>query len=164
MLKSVSEKKCNMHLTTKSLLHRQLIHKQSNIVSSKTCNRVRGYVHPYWDNAEHNVNDRVFYVFKLGRYNNKMYYHYGETYDIAHVILRLRKHLPYYALVAQYPIAGNEQLIDMFRLKLDKFAAKLPLEGELNKWDVVCFESDDIDEMNILSSTLEKIDTLTDTH
>ena len=80
-------------------------------LSHLTCCKV---AHGFYDRVDMtSANDRVFYVYALGTYNNTPVYIYGETDDILSVELDLKRTVPMYTRVVCAP--SHEMLgVDVF--------------------------------------------------
>jgi hypothetical protein len=49
----------------------------------------------YHDRCHWDTTERVFYIYKIGRFHNKVLYHYGETTDIYASELKIMGNLPF---------------------------------------------------------------------
>ncbi len=72
--------------------------------------------------------ENSFYIYSLGRYDNKHFYHYGDTSDLYNVEFDLSKHLPYYKKIIAHPIdyhLDGKEKFTLF-LKQNKLLSSLP--------------------------------------
>ncbi len=53
----------------------------------------------YYDRVSYDANNNIFYIYYLGKYNNRKTYCYGETNDISIIELKLKQSLPIYKLI-----------------------------------------------------------------
>lgn len=76
-----------------------------------------------------NANENIFYVYFLGRYNNKPFFHYGQSTDISSVEFNIKKSLPYYDRIIYNPVDHNVCSYNYFDnyLSQKKLKSKLPL-------------------------------------
>lgn len=65
------------------------------------CVRTRSYMDRVDVDTRHST---VFYIYSLGRYHNRMHFHYGETNDLMAKEFKLRQTLPYYTKLVCLPI------------------------------------------------------------
>lgn len=86
----------------------------------------------YQDRANYDANNNVFYIYYLGKYNNKKTYCYGETNDINIVELKLKQTLPIYKLVKT--ISNEDKIYDKnkFEKLIKNNRIDFPIK-ELNK-------------------------------
>lgn len=112
----------------------------------------RGQTHEYLDRATDY--DRIFYIYYLGCFNNTPIYHYGESSDIHHAELKIKKTVPFYERVWYTPLDNNVYMKDEFDeyIKNKKIKIMLP---DVNQWDA--FTTDEIDiVIKYLSTPLAK--------
>lgn len=95
------------------------------------------------DKFEYDNNNKVFYIYDLGRYKNQTIFSYGESYDISTTEFKLRKTVPIYKNIITQPVEHNVNSKDRFEeyLKLNKMSVKLLLP-DTDDW--AAFTTDDI--------------------
>jgi hypothetical protein len=74
-------------------------------------------------------NDKVFYIYYLGRYRNKHHYTYGISTDLYSTELRIISNLPTYKLLTYYPTDYQENFIEKFEYITKKYKCSSPIIG-----------------------------------
>lgn len=101
----------------------------------------------YNDRVSIDTSNKMFYIYDLGRYNNKHFYHFGECQDIYESEFNLKRSLPLYECKLSMPVNYINGL-KMFETYIDPKRCYLPIDDK-NKWDVFC-----LDEVNELEDVL----------
>lgn len=73
--------------------------------------QMRSYYH---DRVDTDADNRSFFIYDLFCYNNRNYYAYGETNDIASTEFMLKRYVPIYQLVYNHPVADNHANVATF--------------------------------------------------
>lgn len=109
----------------------------------------------YRDRVDLDNNNRVFFIYSLGRYRNKPLYYFGETIDISSVEYALRKELPFYEQQIVVPVEDSVYGREEFEgfINRHQLEAKLPLEG--SSFDSIFTSSESISFDNILDRVLD---------
>lgn len=84
----------------------------------------------YKDIPNLDSSENIFYIYYLGRYNNKHTYHYGETHDICNIDFELAKKVPLYNKLIYVPINHHVDGYDKFLkfIQENKMVLSLPLD------------------------------------
>jgi hypothetical protein len=85
----------------------------------------------YYDRVSVDTCNKVFYVYKLGRYNNRMLYTFGETYDIHATEFRLRSIVPIYEKCFIQPVEEDMKAYERFVDKVRHKVVPFPLDESI---------------------------------
>ena len=106
----------------------------------------------YKDVPDVDASENLFYIYYLGRYNNKAIYHYGETLNLYNVEFDLCKKLPYYknliSIPTDYHTDGNEKFANFLKQNKLNSVFSFGIENIFNT-------SDNVDIDMILASVSE---------
>lgn len=92
----------------------------------------------YFDRVQYETHNSIFYIYYLGRYNNKSIFHYGETQDLYGKEFLLKQKLPIYNKLKAIPIEHNvygKEKFDNY-LKTNKLRIIFPID---DLKDLECF-------------------------
>lgn len=87
----------------------------------------------YHDNAQTDVSNRVFYIYHLGRFNNRHIYHYGESVDACEVAFRVHRTLPFYKRILCIPTEDAPYGLTRFDSIVQRHRCTIPVHG-LEEW------------------------------
>lgn len=127
--------------------------KNTCMLNYRPYNSIRRIGVSYKDLPDIDASENMFYIYYLGRYNNKAIYHYGETLNLYNVEFNLCKKLPLYKKLLSIPIdyhGDGKEKFDNF-LKQNKLNSILSLSNIEN----IFITSDDVDIDTILLSVSE---------
>jgi hypothetical protein len=98
----------------------------------------------YQDRVSFDYNNRLFYIYDLGRYNNSHIFHYGECMDLTSIEFKIRRYLPVYKRIEYIPmghiVAGKESFDEYIHRKNIK--TKLMFNcGDVETWDVFTIDN-----------------------
>lgn len=85
----------------------------------------------YKDSVDMDTSNRLFFVYYLGRYDNRPIFYYGETMDISLIEFHLRKKVPIYQKKFHVPVEDNiygKQRFDRY-VRRNQLVARLPVHG-----------------------------------
>lgn len=85
-------------------------------------------------------NERIFYIYYVGRFKNKHHYIYGISNDLYSTELRITSNLPQYKLLTYYPIEYQETFIYKFNEITNKYKCQSPI-NELRNMNFLSFYS-----------------------
>jgi hypothetical protein len=77
----------------------------------------------------YDAHNRVFYLFYLGRFQNRPMYHYGETTDIDATEFYIQSQLPFYQRIMYIPIDTKLNAFYEFDEYIQIDHAKLPVQS-----------------------------------
>ena len=77
----------------------------------------------------YDTQNRVFYLFYMGRYHNRAMYHYGETNDIDATEFFVKSHVPLYELIMYIPIDTEQGALHQFTDYIQHESTQLPVHG-----------------------------------
>lgn len=84
----------------------------------------------YLDRASiHDTQNRVFYLFYMGRFHNRAMYHYGETNDIAATEFFVKSHVPFYELLLYIPVDTEQDALPKFTEYIQQESTELPVHS-----------------------------------
>lgn len=109
----------------------------------------------YMDRVDYESrHDTIFYIYSLGRYHNRLHFHYGETNDLMAKELTLRSSLPCYTKLVCLPIEeapNGKSHLDRIS-KQHNLHSKLPIDGV----DIDCMVLPDDDSISLVT-IMEKV-------
>lgn len=88
-------------------------------------------VFSYKDRIDMDTSNRLFFIYYLGRYDNRPMFFYGETMDTSLVEFHLRKKVPIYQKKFHVPVEDHvygKQSFDRY-VKRNNLVATLPVHG-----------------------------------
>ena len=91
----------------------------------------------YYDRVSIDTHNKVFYIYKLGRYNNKMLYTFGESDDIHATEMRLRSIVPMYEKISVEPVDDDVHKMDKFRDKIKDNVCTFILDESIQVFQVI---------------------------
>lgn len=77
----------------------------------------------------YDTQNRVFYLFYMGKFHNRAMYHYGETNDIAATEFFVKSHLPFYELLMYIPIDTEQNALHRFTEYIQPESTVLPVHS-----------------------------------
>lgn len=98
----------------------------------------------YRDRVEIDNDNRVFFIYSLGRYRNTPLFYYGDAYDISTVEYALRKELPTYEKKIVVPVEDSvfgKQKFEAY-IQENNLGARLPIQN--TQFDTVFTLSDTV--------------------
>lgn len=87
----------------------------------------------YHDNVQTDMSNRVFYIYHLGRFNNRHIYHYGEASDAYEVAFRVHRTLPFYKRILCIPAEEAPCGLSRFDSLVQRQRCTIPVHG-LEEW------------------------------
>ena len=91
------------------------------------------------------TSNNTFFLYKIGRYNNKQTYLYGETSDITIIEFTLHKTLPYYECIINEPIEYHVTRLTLFDKYINNYKINsLPCLSEYENIHTFAAYEDDL--------------------
>lgn len=87
----------------------------------------------YSDRVCADMSNRVFYVYYLGRFNNRPLYHYGESHDAYDAHFRVHRSVPFCKRIVCIPVEDNTGGLQVFEDRVKDVRCSLPIAG-LEGW------------------------------
>lgn len=112
----------------------------------------------YYDRVNEDMSNKSFFIYDLGKYNNKNLYYYGETMDITQTEFILKKTLPLYKIIYSAPVDANIDGYNKFNKLIKDHKSKLPLKN-CSSWDIFQTENIDyiLDAINVIFNNYEHL-------
>jgi len=99
----------------------------------------------YLDQVSLDYNNRSFYIYDIGKFDNTRIYYYGETLDLMNVEFRLCKVLPVYHKVVHVLMDSRVSAKDYFDKYVTKAGIKTTLMlkySDVETWDAFVTNDD----------------------
>ena len=107
-----------------------------------------------FDRCQWDTTERVFYVYRIGRFHNKMYYTYGDTTDIYATDLRITAALPFKERVLVVPREEYQKEIDCFTRAIEPHADQICVQTPSATTCFECFQEPHDQTLTVFHETL----------
>jgi len=104
----------------------------------------------YYDRVDYNALNTSFFIYNLGRINNKAVYYYGLTDDILNIEYKLKKTVPLYNNITNIPVENNIYNFDKFDKYIQNKKCDSPYENLCNEDECNVFNIDDNSELQTI--------------